>query len=211
MTTDETPKLSKKLSTDIFNSIVYSLYRHGDITLADFQDKEKFKKKLLAINAKVDYKIVIDHSEDLISTARQFNKTGKIEKAKLFYATYFEHELNRIIVELCRKKSIDRKTINDIIKAVNLVGKLTWLPLVLGISQVTTSHKNIILKLADDRNAYIHYKLNPQPDEPDANEEQEEQEEIKKIEKTIIYFKKYVSRIVYSKQKTHLDKKLKRR
>lgn len=210
MTKDKTPKLSKKLSTEVFNSIVHSLFRDGTLTLADFEDEEKFKKKLLAINAKADYKIIIDHSESLISTARQFNKTGKIENAKLFYATYFEHELNGIIVELCQKKSIDKKTINDIIKSVNLIGKLTWLPLVLGIPQVTAFHKNTILKLADDRNAYIHYKHNPQPDEPNANKEQNEQEEIKKIEKTITYFKKYVSRILYNKQKTHLDKKLKR-
>jgi hypothetical protein len=88
---------------------------------------------------------------------------------------------------------------------------LTWLPLVLGIPQVNVTHKNIILKLADDRNAYIHYKHNPQPDDSDANKEQKEQEEIKKIEKTITYFKKYVSRILYNKQKTHIDKKLKKR
>lgn len=209
MTKDKTPKISKKLSTSVFNSIVHSLFRDGTLTLADFEDEEKFKKKLLSINEKADYKIIIDHSESLISTARQFNKTGKIENAKLFYATYFEHELNSIIVELCQKKSIDKKTINDIIKSVNLIGKLTWLPLVLGIPQVTTAHRNTILKLADDRNAYIHYKHNPLPDKSDTNEEQKEQEEIKKIEKTITYFKKYVSRILYNNQKTHLDKKLK--
>jgi hypothetical protein len=211
MTKDKIPKISEKLSTSVFNSIVHSLFRDGTLTLADFEDEEKFKKKLLSINAKADYKIIIDHSESLIATARQFNKTGKIENAKLFYATFFEHELNGIILELCQKKSIDKKTINDIIKSVNLIGKLTWLPLVLGIPQVTVAHKNTILKLADDRNAYIHYKHNPQPDESDANNEQKEQEEIKKIEKTITYFKKYVSRILYNKQKTHLDKKLKRR
>lgn len=211
MSKDKIPNISDKLSRSVFNSIVHSLFRDGTLTLADFEDKEKFKKKLLSINAKANYKIIIDHSESLISTARQFNKTGKIENAKLFYATYFEHELNGIIIELCQKKSIDKKTINDIIKSVNLIGKLTWLPLVLGIPQVNVAHKNIILKLADDRNAYIHYKHNPQPDESDANKEQKEQEEIKKIEKTITYFKKYVSRILYNKQKTHIDKKLKKR
>jgi hypothetical protein len=201
----------ENLSEVLIESVIKSHFKDGTLTLSDFKDKEKFWNKILELNKNAEYQVVIDHTDNLITTARQFNETGAVNNAKIFYATYFEHELNKIINELCQRKSINKKETNNIIKSVNIIGKLTWLPLILGIPKISIKHKNVILRLADNRNAFIHYKHNSQPNESDANQEQKEQEDIKQIEKTITYFKKYSSRILFNNQKTKLDKELKSR
>jgi len=194
----------------VVESVIQSLFKDGTFTLSDLEDKNKFWEKLLDINKKTEFKIVIDHTNSLILTARQFNEIDDFNKAKVFYATYFEHQLNGLIDELCQRKSIDKKEINNIIRSVNLIGKLTWLPLILEIPKISIKHKRVILKLAEDRNAFIHYKHNPEPDEFDAKHKEKQQDDIKQIEKTITYFKKYTSRILYTNQKTKINKKLKR-
>ena len=195
----------------LIESVYKSLFKNGDFTLSDLNDKEKFRKKILEINKKADYQIVVDYSDNLINNAKEFIEKGDFNNAKIFYATYFEHQLNRIINELCYRKSISKKEINNIIKSINLIGKLTWLPLILGIPKISIKHKNVILKLAEDRNAFIHYKHNPEPNERNENFEQKQHEEVIKIEKTITYFKKYTSRLLYNNQKIELEKKLKNR
>jgi hypothetical protein len=211
MNDKETKEQEDNLSKTFIENIIRSLFKEGILTLSDLDNEKKLFNKLISINKKTEYNIIIDHTDNLISSARQFNEAGEIDNAKIFYATYFEHQINKIINEACLKKSINKKDINNIIKSINLIGKLTWLPLILGIPKISVKHKNVILKLADDRNAYIHYKHNPEPDELNENENQKQQEDIKQIEKTITYFKKYSSRILYNNQKTQLDKKLKKR
>ena len=209
MVSKKTETTDRKMTKSILDSILRTLYIDGNIKLEDFDNKGKLADKLLRIFKKYEWAIIIDHSDNLIMTAKQFGNEKDFDKAKLFYATFFEHELNNIIVTLCRKKSIDKKTINEIIKSINLIGKLTWLPLIFDIPTVSEQHKKIILKIADDRNAYVHYKHNPQPDEIDTNREQKNILELKQIQKTVTYFKKYVSRVLYGNRKTHLDKKIK--
>jgi len=210
MNDNEIKEKEESLSKILIERVIQSLFKDGTLTLSDLEDKKKFWKKFQDINKKAEYKIVIDHTDSLISSARQFNEADDINKAKVFYATYFEHKLNEIINELCRRKSINKKEINNIIRSINLIGKLTWLPLILEIPKISIKHKNVILKLAEDRNAFIHYKHNPEPDEQNANYKEKQQDDIKQIEKTITYFKKYTSRILYNNQKTKINKKLKK-
>jgi hypothetical protein len=199
-------KKVENLQNFLFESFVKSLLKQGEITLDDFNDKEKLNKKLLKLNDKADFKIVIDHKTDLLETARYFLKQKEYNKSKLFYATYFEHEINGLIIELCEKKKIEKKTINDIIKSVTIIGKFTWLPLILGATKVSEVHKNIILRTADERNAYVHYKYNPGEDE-NENEEKESKiiKEFQRIESTITYIKKYKSRNIFNGNKTRIE------
>ncbi len=199
----------EKLTEVLIESVIKSHFKDGSLTLSDFGDKEKFWNKILELNKKAEYQVIVNHTDNLINNARHFNEIGEVNNAKIFYATYFEHELNRIINELCQRKSINKKETNNIIKSINIIGKLTWLPLILGIPKISVQHKNVILKLADNRNAYIHYKHNPEPNELNVNQKQNIQEDIKQIEKTITYFKKYSSRILFNNQKTKLEKELK--
>lgn len=207
--TNKTEKISKRISKTVFESIVKSLIKDGSLSIEDFDDDEKFKKKLLDINKKTEWVVVIDHSDNLISTAKQFADKKDFDKAKLFYATFVEHEINRIIIDICYKKKIDKKTANEIIRSTNMMAKLTWLPAILDIPKVNDNHKKVILKLSDDRNAFVHYKYNSLPDDIETNQEQKQSAEIEEIKKTIIYFRKYSSRLLYKNSKTKVDKFLK--
>lgn len=198
-------KEEEKLENFFYENFIKSLFKNGQITIEEFNDRAKLNKKLLKLNDKTDYKIVIDHKEDLIETARGFFNKKDYSKSKLFYATYFEHEINDLIIELCEKKKIEKKVINDIIKSVNIIGKFTWLLLILGASKVSEIHKNIILKTADERNAFVHYKYNPEQDDIKDNETTI-LEEFKKIEKTITYLKKYKSKNIFNGNKLRLEK-----
>ncbi|WP_147679168.1 hypothetical protein [Algibacter pacificus] len=201
----------EKLTEVLIEEIIKSHFKDGSLTFSDFKNKKIFWNKILELNKKAEYQVIINHTNTLIKNARHFNKIGEYNNAKIFYATYFEHELNRIINELCHRKSIDKKETNNIIKSINIIGKLTWLPLLLGIPKISVKHKNIILKLADNRNAYIHYKHNPETNQLNINQKHKEQEDIKQIEKTITYFKKYTSRVLFNNQKTKLEKELKKK
>jgi hypothetical protein len=206
----EKSKEEKKLQDFFYESFIKSLLKSGEITIEDFSDKAKLKKKLLKLNDKT----VIDHKEDLIETARHFFKKKDFSKSKLFYATYFEHEINNLIIELCEKKKIEKKTINDIIKSVNIIGKFTWLLLILGATKVSEIHKNIILKTADERNAFVHYKYNSEQEDIIDEEKLKIKEtkiiaEFKKIENTITYIKKYKSRNLFNGNKLSIERILK--
>ena len=214
MAKKEQAKIEQNLIDFIYESFVKSLYKSGEITIEDFDDTAKLKKKLLKLNSKTEYKIVVSHTEDLLKTAREFRDKDDSNKAKLFYATYFEHELNDLIIELTQKKNIDKKTTTDIIKSVTIIGKLTWLLSILGATKFSEIHKNIILKIADERNAFVHYKYNPENDDFKTTSQEKDNnlkkiEGFKKIENAITYLKKYKSRILFNGNKTHIENKLK--
>ena len=207
----EKSKEEKKLEDFFYESFIKSLLKSGEISIEEFNDKAKLKKKLLKLNDKTEYKIAIDHKEDLIETARFFFNKKDYNKSKLFYATYFEHEINDLIIELCEKKKIEKKTINDIIKSVNIIGKFTWLILILGATEVSEIHKNVILRTADERNAFVHYKYNSEQEDFVGDEKSKIKEtkiiaEFKKIENTIIYIKKYKSRNLFNGNKLRVEK-----
>ncbi len=207
--TNKSEKISNRLSKAVFESVVKTLIKDGSLSIEDFNDEEKFKKKLFDINKKTEWAIVIDHSDNLISTAKQFADKGDFDKAKLFYATFIEHEINKIIIDTCNKKKIDKKTANEIIRSTNMIAKLTWLPEILDIPKVNDNHRKVILKLSDDRNAFVHYKHNSLPDDIEINQKEKQATEIEDIKKTIIYFRKYSSRVLFKNGKTKVDKFLK--
>ncbi len=206
--------ISKKdfdsLSRTVFKSAVYSLLNDGILTIDDVNDKATLSKKLLLNLKKIRFEIVVDHADNLLETAKSFKNNGDINKAKLFYATFIEHELNKIIVHVCERKNLDRKTINEIIKSINIIGKLTWFPTLLGIPKITDKHKKVVLKMSDERNAYIHYKHNPSKESESVSEREKGHIEVEQIIKTISYFRQYSSRIIFDKRKGLIDSLLKK-
>lgn len=203
-----------QLSDALFENIVKTLFIQGDLTIADFEDKKSLYNKVLKINEKVNYKIVIDHKTNIIETAREFLGRKNYNYAKLLYATYFEHEINDLILELSQIKGLDKKTINEIIKSVNIIAKYSWLITILGAPKFSENHKKIIQKVSEERNAFVHYKYNPVEESneniKDSNRKQDRiTEEFKKIESTITYLKRFKSRILYKGNKQLIEKSTK--
>lgn len=201
------------MSKGIVKAVIESLYQTGEITDEDLLDWEKLKKKMLALtNKNILFEMVVDHRDSIIDTARKYKKEKNYEYATLFYAIFFEHTLNSIIKRVCSRNGIDKKTTNEIIKGVNIDGKLNWLPKLLKIPEINKAHKSLIRKNADDRNAFVHYKFNPMHDDPKV-EKQEALNRIANIdnlEKSVTYIKKYESRITYGNKKGVFKKNLKK-
>lgn len=203
-----------EFSDALFENIVKTLFIQGELTTKDFEDEKSLYKKVLKINENVNYKVVIDHKTDIIETAREFLGRKNYNYAKLLYATYFEHEINELILELSLLKGLDKKTINEIIKSVNIIGKYSWLITILGAPKFSDKHKKIIQKVSEERNAFVHYKYNPLEESIDKikNSNQKQirlNEDFKKIESTITYLKRFKSRILYKGNKKLIEKSIK--
>jgi hypothetical protein len=201
--------LSKTLQKQIVEAALKSLYQDGNITDDDMRNPEQLRVKMLKIIKKHDFTIVIDHRETIIDTARQYKKDKKYDYAVLFYAMFFEHTLNSIIDKCCSRNKIDKKTSNDIIKSVSLAGKLNWLPALLKIPKLNPTHKAVINKTADERNAYTHYKFNPDSEEPLDEREKQQIAYLNKLEKTVTYIKQYESKIIFNNKKGLFKKHIK--
>jgi hypothetical protein len=200
--------MSKKLAKSIMESFTRTLFSVGHLNEADLQlSKEEFYKKIID---KSELSITIDHRSNIIDQANAFLVVKKFDFAKIFYAMFFEHSLNKIIEHECTKRNFDIKTKTDIIRSVDIYGKLTWLPKIFGNRTFNVSHMNTIKKLSDDRNSFIHYKWKPEADGiiDSAKETKGINEEIRRIKLAVRYMKNYETHILFEKKKNKLIKKL---
>lgn len=120
---------------------------------------------------------------------------------------YFEHSLNALIQNKCQRRNIEEKMKNDIIRSIDIYGKLTWLPKLLGFKNFNANHLKAIKQLADDRNIFIHYKWKTDPDE--LPKESELETEFKNIKLAVRYMKSYETNLFFRKSKNKLAAKLK--
>lgn len=205
-----TPKKKIEFYQAIVHSIIESMYQTGTITDEHLHDPQKLKAILLDYSAKGLINMVVDHRETILDSAKKYKKENNYEYATLFFAIYFEHTLNSIIEKHCSRNKINKKTTNEIIKSVTIHGKLTWLLTLFKLPKINETHKVRIIKNADDRNSFVHYKYNPGHDDPKASlaEEKRRLDDLVKIQKTVAYIKRYESLVLFDKKKKHFKKAL---
>lgn len=197
-----------ELSKDIVRSLLESAVLHGAIEIEGKSPKEldaEFKQYLLTFaNKRGPVFIQIDHRLEMLSLAREYKKIYKYELACLFYATWVEHWLNGIVSVLATRFGMTHAHVTNIIRDVSLRGKLSWLLKLLGSREIYHSHKNAILKLADLRNAFVHYKWKP-IDADEMNADLEFKKIVDSFEKTVKYLQNFESKYVFenSKSKIH--------
>lgn len=205
---DELDKEEEKILNSVVESLVHSMLAKGDISEEDLSDREHLLKKLKNLTKNAKFAFVIDHRESILNTANEFFKNEKYDFSIIFFAMYFEHSINHIISHDLEKKKISKKTKMELIKSVNIYGKFTWLLEVLGLPKFNLKHITIINKAASERNAFIHYKWNPDPDIERNNEEQTNISLVNELRKSVTYFKKYESRVLYENKKGKLQNAL---
>ncbi len=110
----------------------------------------------IATSGKIFYSI--DHTVDILLQAELFYSAKQYHFAKVFYSMFFEHSLNYLIRQECERREISDKVIMDITRSVDIFGKLTWLPILIGLKAFSAAHLKTIKRLADDRNGFVHYK-----------------------------------------------------
>jgi hypothetical protein len=205
-----------KLGDEIIRSLTESFFASGVFTENDIKDKKSHilaLKNLISNNELENLSVTIDHTNALTSEARKHKKRGDINYSKIFYATFFEHQINELIHLYCLRNEIENKTRTSIIQSINIWGKFTWLLELMKYPKFNTNHLKTIKNIADSRNAFVHYKWNQDPDfntKIDSKKEKDNiDNEFEKIEKAVKYFKNYSSRIKYKGKKEHIKKIMK--
>ena len=195
----------------VYEILVQNLFSKGVFSKDDIKlPRKELLDKVFAYISKNGFPVTIDHRDDITTQADYFVQNKKYEYAKVFYAMYFEHTLNGLIENECYKRKFDDKTRLDIIRSVDIYGKLTWLPKLLGYKVFHLNHLKTIKNLADERNAFVHYKWNTQPEDTnETDNEKELKENFKKIKAAVKYMKRYEAEILYDGSKAKIQRALK--
>lgn len=133
------------------------------------------------------WEITIEHRSSLIQEARRYRDQDQPFFACLMYATWIEHWINGVIIDLASRKGIDDGSKISIIRESNIRAKLGWLPKVLGAPEFEEAHRNTALKVIESRNGFVHYKYK-------AHEESSRTELVTLIgqfDETVSYFEQY--------------------
>lgn len=203
-------ELSEKILNKLYGTFIKNLFSEGKLTLEDLHLSEldlTEKVNKLIKNVKIGF--VIDHRNGILGQAEFYLKSKNYNYAKIFYAMFFEHSINSLIDYECRKRNIEEKTKIDIIKSVDLYGKLTWLPILFEHNKFNKTHLQTIKRLADDRNSFVHYKWKiKSEDSEESSLEKEMQIEFKKIKHAVKYMKSYESNIFFGKNKGKLERRI---
>jgi len=204
------PKVLKVADTMI-KGFVQNLYQEGKITDNDIKDQRSALlalQKILDKGATID--IITDHTESLLTKAREYKNTKQLDYSRMFYATFFEHQINELIDLYCIRNKFDTKDKIKMIQAVNLQGKLSWLLKLMNYPAFHKTHLKTITTLADTRNAFVHYKWKPDEELDNQRDSKKEltktEKEFSEIEKAVKYLKGYASRIKYNGKKGQLNK-----
>ncbi|HEX2219085.1 MAG TPA: hypothetical protein VHG35_09785 [Gemmatimonadales bacterium] len=147
----------------------------------------------------------LDYRDQIHNAALRFSADESPELAILCYATLFEHTLNHIIHGLCRKRGLPVEVGRQIIRAVNFEGKATWLLQLLEVPPLNPRHRASIIRVAAERNAFVHYKFPRLPDNVSKSDIMRLQPLLDQAEKAARYLMAYDTRVLLGGAKRHLS------
>jgi len=196
------------LAPRVMRLFAESLIAHGTIDPRGKTEQE-LQREVFAIisrstmDSPAPLRIAIDYTHELLKEARRFADNEEGELACLFYATWFEHWLNRIISTIARRKKISEEEISQIIRETPFRGKTTWLLRILELKRINHIHLDRMQGIIETRNAFVHYKW--KYSDPDSKEWKEREKTVGKIvrdaEKTVRYLRKLENDQVYHRRR----------
>ncbi len=189
--------------------IIQNLFAKGYLKEQDLLlSNEAFAKKILLITENMELGVTIDYRDNLIKHAENCYQLKEYQLAGVMYAMFFEHSLNSLIHHQGLRKGLEENDRNDMIRAINIHGKLTWMLSLLELQKIKAEHRQTIERLINDRNSHVHYKWKAVEVKPDPLEEEKMLHEFKKIRMAVSYFKRYESNVLFNKNKQKLINKL---
>ena len=197
-------KDEKKLIRILAESFLAS----GYLVEEDFNDESSLVSKVDDILQRAEIIPVVDHTKTLLENADKFMRTNEYDLSIIMYATYFEHELNKLIENILSKQEITNKSRNELIRSVNISGKCSWLLEVIGLPKFNLNHMKVINEVSSERNSFVHYKWNPMEN---YSETEKKINLISRAKRTSTYMKQYSSKNIYSGKKGSIKKALTKR
>jgi hypothetical protein len=200
------PKIDMPESDEkfILKTLARNLYLQGVISEDQVNDTELIKKLIVdGMDKFGGLFLVTDHRDDLLKHANYFSDIGSKSMAIVMYAMYFEHAINAVIVKTLDKDGIKNKTKNEMLRSASLKAKLSWILELLDLPSFNEEHRKFILRVADERNAFVHYKFNA----INADEDTDKVVDIllSTVKKTVRYMKSYSTRVEYKGKKHAIE------
>jgi hypothetical protein len=133
--------------------------------------------------------LVMSHQDRLLEHARLHRRQGNSEIACLFYATWFEHWINSVLIRSrCHLTEDDKK---QMLRDVPIRGKLSWLLGALGYPRIPSVHADRVMRIGEIRNGFVHYKWLPKEKEQEVEERKRVEDCLNGVEQTIRYFLRF--------------------
>lgn len=107
----------------------------------------------------IEFRMITDHTSDLLSRARIEVREDNHQLAIFFYATWAEHSLNRWICYRCGGS--DNQISKMLIRETAIRAKYAWVYMAFTNRKPPELQINRLQKLSDARNQYVHYKWQP--------------------------------------------------
>lgn len=203
----------KKLGESITQYLVTDAVLNFDIDPRGKSEKELHKEILsyikYIVTEKPKIEIIVDHRISILKESRRFLKQDKKEFACIFYAIWFEHWINNLIVIYGKRNRLQQEEIVQIIRESNARSKFSWILKLLEAPKLMEKHRLLVLRLFDLRNSYVHYKWKGNVDDEDDKQEKDLINTLGEIENTIKYFNQYESKYFYHSSKKKIRKLLK--
>jgi|SRR5690606_25642848 len=183
----------------ILPKLVNTLAKENIIKKDDLNDKKYVLEKVLEYieNNNIQYEFALDYRNDILKNAESFYNID-YNLSLTLYSTFIEHTINSIIDLYCRENSVSEKSIIEIIRNINILGKFTWLIDLIKISKISEDKLKLIKKITESRNSYVHYKWKYKNVENDNFDTKIPLSEIKSL---IKYLKTYESKFEYKNLK----------
>lgn len=198
--------------SDTFNVIAENMLRDGLIDSSNKADEEIITEMKNIFNSnlknKVGIEFSIDYRKDLLRQARKYMKKRNQFYSYIFYTLYIEHWFNNIVFISIRRKNLNTKYVQDIIRDTKINSKMTWLLELMGFEPIPKEHFDIIMKLFEHRNSFVHYKwksFNLQKNDfIDISINQ--LKDLEQIEKTVKYLQNYENKKIFNNKKAIAEK-----
>lgn len=163
------PKVAKQILRDIKINAVIQGIRTRQLKLEGATEDEKkqlvedYLETFLANvmsreNPDEPLFIIYNHLNELLKEAREFVSKKNYELATLIYSTWFEHRVNDLVITGLQRSNTTESNIAQIVREVQIRGKLTWLLPLVGLPELDQSKIKPLLDLTEIRNRFVHYK-----------------------------------------------------
>ncbi len=198
---------NKKMENQILDVIKENMltsYEYGKISEKDLENRERLWPK---IRKAIFEHPVVDYKTSILDQARKYSKIYSVGFARVFYAIYFEHLINRIIHVMGNRKGMSVSSIKNILRNSRIEDKLTWLLELMGIPKINLKHLGNMRSLFEKRNSFVHYKWNTTQLEK-MQSRKAWRDEQKAIETTVLYMKKYATKAIFKNKKAVVTKRL---
>ena len=156
------------LDGSLFNGLAEDLIRTGAVDPRGKTQTQITTELIAAVRSQLSNGgyggIVVDHTTELERTAKSFEDQEEFEYAIVFYATWFEHWLNRLIACAAHRKYLPSEQIMSVVRRATLKQKLIFSGPVSTIficsdfSPIPSDIVCSVLEIAEIRNEFIHYK-----------------------------------------------------